>query len=155
MSDQKIFNQLLIFLSLYQHAKNEAVSSIRSGEKSCNLIGCKHFGLHPRNLSKNTVNNKNFYYRTNSVKINDQFVFKFKNPYFWLISPIFGAKRFSKKLGRHAQRHKGFQNHANSIPRKHLTDGRREGWTDPISEDPSSYCCGSTKYSCSRLAFKS
>ena len=32
MPDQKIFNQLLIFVNFYQHAKNEAVSSIFSGE---------------------------------------------------------------------------------------------------------------------------
>ena len=32
MPDQKIFNQLLIFMNLYQHAKNEAVSSPCSGE---------------------------------------------------------------------------------------------------------------------------
>ena len=34
-------------------------------------------------------------------------------------------------------------------------DGRREGWTDPISQDPSAYRRGSNKYNCSRLAFKS
>ena len=32
MSNQKIFDQLLIFVNLYQHAKNEAVSLICSGE---------------------------------------------------------------------------------------------------------------------------
>ena len=32
MPCQKIFNQLLIFVTLYQHAKNEAVSSICSAE---------------------------------------------------------------------------------------------------------------------------
>ena len=43
MPDQKSFNQPLIFVHLYQHAKTEAVSLIFSGEivhlKSCNLIG--------------------------------------------------------------------------------------------------------------------
>ena len=33
MPNQKLFNQLLIFVNLYQHAKNEALSSIFSGEK--------------------------------------------------------------------------------------------------------------------------
>ena len=33
MPDQKNFDQLLIFVNLYHHAKNEAVSSICSGEK--------------------------------------------------------------------------------------------------------------------------
>ena len=32
MPNQKNFNQLLIFVSYYQHAKNEAVSSICSEE---------------------------------------------------------------------------------------------------------------------------
>ena len=32
MSNQKIFDQLLIFVNLYQYAKNEAVSLICSGE---------------------------------------------------------------------------------------------------------------------------
>ena len=32
MPNQKIFNQLLIFANFYQHAENEAVSSICSGE---------------------------------------------------------------------------------------------------------------------------
>ena len=32
MPNQKIFNQLLIFVNFYQHAKNEAISSICSGK---------------------------------------------------------------------------------------------------------------------------
>ena len=32
MPKQKIFDQLLIFVNLYQHTKNEAISSICSGE---------------------------------------------------------------------------------------------------------------------------
>ena len=35
------------------------------------------------------------------------------------------------------------------------TGGRREGQTDPISQDPSGYCWGSNKYNCSRVTFKS
>ena len=35
-----------------------------------------------------------------------------------------------------------------------LTDVKREEWKDPVSWDPSSYCLGSNKYNCSRLAFK-
>ena len=52
MPNQKIFN-FLIFLNLYQHAKNEAVSSICSDEiinlKIRNLIGWEYFGLYLRN----------------------------------------------------------------------------------------------------------
>ena len=32
MPNQKIFNQLFIFVNLYQHAQNEAVSSIRRND---------------------------------------------------------------------------------------------------------------------------
>ena len=32
MPNQKIFNQLLIFVDFYRHAKNEAISSICSAE---------------------------------------------------------------------------------------------------------------------------
>ena len=32
MSNQKIFNRPVIFVNLYQHAKKEVLSSIRSGE---------------------------------------------------------------------------------------------------------------------------
>ena len=49
-------------------------------KQSCNLIGWEHFSLYLRNqnfsqiwdLCRNTVNNINFHYRSNSVKINDQ-----------------------------------------------------------------------------------
>ena len=34
-------------------------------------------------------------------------------------------------------------------------DDRMEGWTDPISWDPTGYRRGSNKYNCSRMAFKS
>ena len=47
-------------------------------KKFCNLIGWEHFGPYlwdkriPWDLCRNTANNKNFHYRTNSVKTNDQ-----------------------------------------------------------------------------------
>ena len=85
----------------------------------------------------NTANNKNFHYGTNSTKINDQTLCL---AYFWHISPILGAKIFSKKLGCHAQPHKGFRNHAKNqinlmihFQEDTQTDDKREGWTDPIS----------------------
>ena len=46
------------------------------------------------------------------MKINDKFFFKFKKPYFWTISQVFGAKCFSKKSGCHAQLHQGSWHHA-------------------------------------------
>ena len=35
------------------------------------------------------------------------------------------------------------------------TDGRTEGWSDPISQDHSGHCQESYKYKCSRMTFKS
>ena len=65
-------------MNLYQHAKNEAISSICSDE----MLDLKI--LQPdwlrvfrpthqeKDLSGNTANNKIFYYLTNSANINDQ-----------------------------------------------------------------------------------
>ena len=43
MPNQTIFDELLIFKNLYHHAKNEAISSLCSGEivdlKPCNAAG--------------------------------------------------------------------------------------------------------------------
>ena len=83
MPNQKVFNQLLIFVNLYQHAKNQAVSSIRSGEmvdlKILQSEWLRAFWpiSQERDLSqiedcRNTANNINFHYRTNSGKINNQ-----------------------------------------------------------------------------------
>ena len=93
-----------------------------------------------------------------------KFYFKFKKPYFWPVCPIIGGKKsFPKKIWLcQAQPDKGFQHHA-KIQRNRmiqfqediLTDGRMEGRTDPISQDPSSYHQDYNKYNCSRLAFES
>ena len=53
MPNQKIFDQLLIFVNLYEHAKNEAVPSICSGDMADLKI-------------------LNFHYGRNSGEINDQ-----------------------------------------------------------------------------------
>ena len=90
-----------------------------------------------------------------------KFFFKFKKPIFGPL-PQFWGQSFSKKLGCHAQLQKGYQ-HPGKIQRNLMikfqgkTDVRRQGWTDPISQDHSSYCQGgeANKYNCSRLAFKS
>ena len=75
---------LLTYLNLHQHAKNQAISLICSGD----MVGWKILQfdwlrtLHPTSqeqkfsqiwdLCRNTANNTNFHYRTFSVKINDQ-----------------------------------------------------------------------------------
>ena len=84
MPNQNIFNQLLIFVNLYQHAKNEAVSSICSAEivdlKTLQSEWLMAFWLispdqdpsQIEDLCRNTANNINFHYKTNSGKNNDQ-----------------------------------------------------------------------------------
>ena len=80
-------------MNLYQHAKNQAISLICSGDMidllSCNLIGWEHFGLYLRN---------NFHYRSTSVKINDQIFQQIQKTLFLAlfgsIFPIFGGKIF-------------------------------------------------------------
>ena len=76
MPNQKIFNQLLIFVNIYQLAKNEAVSSICSGEivhlKILQSYRLRAFSPISQgqdlsqilDLCMNTANNKNFHYRT-------------------------------------------------------------------------------------------
>ena len=109
MPNQKIVNQLLICVSLYQHAKNKAASSICSGEildlKILQSDWLRAFwpisqqqDFPKYRICLGTLQIiKFFYYITNSVKINDQIVFKFKKPCFWLISPILWAKRVFPK----------------------------------------------------------
>ena len=81
---QKLFNQLLIFVNLYQHIENQAVSLIHSEEMLDLKILQSQWLLafwpifqeqnfsQREDLYRNTVNNKNFHYKTNSEKINDQ-----------------------------------------------------------------------------------
>ena len=65
---QKCFDQH--YVNLYQHAKNQPISLI------CSRIW---------DLCRNTANNINFHYRTNSVKINGKFFQYIKK------SPVFGC----------------------------------------------------------------
>ena len=72
---QKLFNQLVIFVNLYQHAKNEAVSSICSGEMlDLKILQSEWLrALWPicqeqnfsqtEGLYRNTVSNTNFHYK--------------------------------------------------------------------------------------------
>ena len=83
MPHQKLFNQFLIFVNLYRHAENEAVSSICFGEMlDLKILQSKwlrafwpisqeqHFSQ-IEDLYRNTAN-INFHYRANSEKINGQ-----------------------------------------------------------------------------------
>ena len=95
-------------MNFYQHVKNEAVSSICSGE----IVDWKILQSHwlrafwpisqkqdfSQYLGRITANNITFYYRTNSVKINDEFLFKIKKPYFWPIVGPFSQFLEQKKF---------------------------------------------------------
>ena len=82
MHTQKMFDQLLIYVNLYQHAKYQATSSICSGDldhskilQSDWLRAFWPIFQEPKfsqiwDLCKNTGNNTDVHYRTNSVKIN-------------------------------------------------------------------------------------
>ena len=109
-------------LNLYQYANNEAVSSICSGEmidleipqsewlRAFWPISQEQHFSQTENLYKNTENNINFHYKTNSVKIMTKFFFKFKTffgPIFGPFPQFFEAKTVSKKIW-HAQFNKVF-----------------------------------------------
>ena len=118
---QKPFDQLLIYVNLYQHAKNQAISLSCSGDmfdwKILQFDWLKTFWPISHelkfsqiwNLCRNTENNINFHCGTKSVKINDNNFQKFKKPCFW---PIFGPfsqfweqNFFSGKSSCYAQLH--------------------------------------------------
>ena len=98
----KKFDYLLVYMNLYHHAKNQAISLICSGD------------------------------------IVDIGPFLVNFPKFW------GKTSFSRQLG--------FQHHAKiqekimiQFQENILTNRRTEGWTDPISQDPSGYRRGFNK----------
>ena len=104
------FDQLLISANSYQHAKNWAILLICSGdmvnEKILQSNWLRTFwplSQEPKffqiwDLCRNTANNKNFHYRTNSLKINDNIFPYIQKTLFlthsWSIFPILGAKTF-------------------------------------------------------------
>ena len=120
-------------------------------KKSCNLIDWEHFGPYPIsqepeffpiwNLCRNTANNINFHYRTNSVKINDK-IFQYikKNPVFVLFLAHFpnfsGKKIFLENSALSHATSYGFlascqnlEKTNDTIPRKR-PDRRKDGRTD-------------------------
>ena len=84
MHTQKQFDQLLIYVNLYQHAQNQAISLIGSGDmvdyKILQSDWLRTFWPISQeqklsqiwDLSRNTASNISFNYRTNSVKIDYQ-----------------------------------------------------------------------------------
>ena len=82
MPTQRFLDEPLIYVNLYQHAKNQANSSISSRDmikKSCNLIAPKIFWSISQELKfsqrwylfRNAANNINFRNRKKSVKADD------------------------------------------------------------------------------------
>ena len=150
MPNQKIFNQLLFFVNLYQHAENKAVSSICSEEivdlKILQSLWLRAFwpisqeqDFFQMQICARTQHIiKIFIIVQIQRKLMTKFFFILKKKLiFWPIfdvSSIFGAKNLMIQFQENTQ-----------------TDGRR----DPISQDPSGYHQGSNNYNCSRLAFKS
>ena len=73
----KFFDQLLIYVNLCQHVKNQAilfVLEISLIKEPCNLRTFWPISQKQKlwDLCRNTANNTHFHYRSNSVKINDQ-----------------------------------------------------------------------------------
>ena len=79
-----IFDQLLVYVNLHQHAKNQAISLISSGDmvhkitlqsdwlRTFWVISQEQKFYKIQDLSRNTANNIYFHYRTISANINDQ-----------------------------------------------------------------------------------
>ena len=120
-ANQKFFGQLFVYMNLYQHAKNQAISLTCSGDMVDSKIlesnwmrTLWHISKEPEfsqiwDLCRHTANNINFHYRRNSVETNDKIFQYIQKLYFWPIFPIFGKKNFfSGKSGHHAQLHMGF-----------------------------------------------
>ena len=107
---KKFFDELLIFVILYQHTKNQAISWICSGDiVDLKMLQCDWLrAFCPISQEhSNTANDISFYYITNSVKINDH-IFQIQKTYFWpFFDPFFQffvtKKSFSKKSGTVAQ----------------------------------------------------
>ena len=80
MPTPNFYDQLLIYVNLYQHVNNQAISLICSGDivdqkilqydclRAFWPISQKQKFSQIWDLSRNTANNINFHYRTNSVK---------------------------------------------------------------------------------------
>ena len=101
----KKINELLIFINLYQHAKNLVISSICSRDiadikmvqsdwlRAFWLLSHKPDFSQIRDLRRNTANGMNFRSRTNSKNLLTKFFSHFKKPYFWPILPILGGAK--------------------------------------------------------------
>ena len=133
MPNQKKRNQLLIFVNLYQQAEKRGYFFVLFWRNSwfknpanwlaeSILVHISGRFLPVYDLCRNTANNINFHYTTNSVKINlNPIFFKISlnsRHYFCSLAGIFPQflkqKKFFRKLQLcHTQCHKGPHHHAN------------------------------------------
>ena len=92
--NQKIFDHFLIFVNLYQHAKNEAILSMCSGViDNLNILQSVWLRGTQQIIQIFIIERIRWKFKFNFL----QNFFKFKRPYFWPISSIFGANKvFSK-----------------------------------------------------------
>ena len=104
MSTQKKFDQVLIYVNLYQHAKNQAIYMVdwkilQSGWlRTFWSISQEQKFSQIWDLFRNTANNISFHYTIKPVKINDH-IFQYIQKtlflaHFWSIFTSFGAKNF-------------------------------------------------------------
>ena len=140
-------------MNLYQNAKHHAILSFCSRDifdlKILSSDWPKTFwSLYQDqdfsqiwHLCRNIVNNINFHYRPNHYRPMNS-----RNPIFGLFSTFLGAQFFFKQSGCHAQLHMDLLYHTKIQGKLMIlfqenvcTDGRTEGRTDPIAQDPPGY----------------
>ena len=143
MPTSKNFNQLLIFVNLYQHAKNQAISprtlSYLKILQSDLLMTFWPISQEPDfsrvwSLCRNIANNINFRYSTNLVNTNDQiFSINSENPIFGPFSQFCWQNNFLKNLALSRTTshgflvsHQNFEKTNDPIPRKRL-DWQKDG----------------------------
>ena len=143
----KFFDKILIYVNLYQYAKNQAVS-ISFGDmvdqkilqsdwlRTFCPISQEHKFSQIWDLCRNTGNNMNFHYRSNSVKINDQIFEEIEKNMFLahflgLFSQFWGKTKFLPKSNSVTH---NFIWVSSTMPnfRKNLWYNFRKMRTDPI-----------------------
>ena len=115
------FNQLLISMNLHQHGKSQVFSlfcstdivNLKILQSDCSrafwpIYQEPEFSKYGICATTQQIL-YNLFIDQIQKKLITQFSYKFKKPCFWPIFPIFGAKKFPRKIRLcHAQLHMGF-----------------------------------------------